>query len=936
MALGTSSTSLAQEDEALEEIVVTGSHIRRTEFEGRAPIQIVDQAEFELIGAAQPVEMLKQLSVNSGSQMYGETNDRAGVSQFNIRNLGLGSTLTLINGKRAGIAAVADATGTDFVDINQYPLAMIQRIEVLTDGASATYGSQAVAGVANIITRKGFEGLEVSGGYSSAEIDAWHVNFAAGTGYDQGNFNVYGTYYSQGHIERSEFDWMQDRLVGQGDISRSRFLSSTGSPGTYTRATIGANGEASTVPDASSNPDADCLEAGGVFRNPADIGGADSACRYHFVDQVSVISAERRAQVFTEFDFEFNDTVRYYFEGNFSNNVIKRDSGGSTLNTGRADGGGFTIPSNHPFNFWTADPGNSTDLVYVAPSDPGWANGTLVASDLRAVARPLGADVNNNELTEQIVREFNYFRAMNGFEVQLPGDWFLDTSFMWAKSTVFVSDPHTYNSGVFQDQVRDGIWNPFGTRLSQPGLVSPKDGVSVSGDNRFQGEWDTVGVASSKVESKVFDLIASGQLFESNWGSIGGAAGFQYRETQYEDVPDTIGAAGLANEASTSKPIFGDQDVTAFFVEVVAPITDMAEIQIAVRNEDYGGGVSTTDPKFSFEIAPTEWLGLRGSFGTSFQAPTVRQTSEATSSAFLDDPASPDGMGGVECVNTQLSNNVAVVVQGAPDLAPQESENFAFGVVFQTERFRASIDYWNFDYSQLIASSESAQAIVDNDCLDDGVPNDARVTRDAGGQLRQVDTQFVNIGSVMTDGVDFIADYTLDVGAGQINFDFAATYVNKFDVDADGDGSTEFDGAGSRNNSNNFSTMPQLRGHLGGTWLTGNHSVNLTARYIDGYDNDQSFNAPVDSWTTLDAQYSIVFPELIGGGDTVLTLGVNNLIDEDPPALNRNDSSGNRIPRIDPTTGVYNRNWIDRPGYDDRSGTDLRGRIVYFRFRQNF
>ncbi len=110
----------------------------------------------ELIGAAQPVDVLQQLSVNSGSEYYNETNNRAGSSQFNVRNLGLGSTLTLINGKRAGIAPVASAGGTDFVDINQFPLAMIERIDVLTNGASATYGSQAVAGVANIITRKGY------------------------------------------------------------------------------------------------------------------------------------------------------------------------------------------------------------------------------------------------------------------------------------------------------------------------------------------------------------------------------------------------------------------------------------------------------------------------------------------------------------------------------------------------------------------------------------------------------------------------------------------------------------------------------------------------------------------------------------------------------------------------------------------------------------
>ena len=114
-ALGTGPTALAQTDD-VEEIVVTGSHIRRTQYEGKAPIQIVDAASIELAGAAQPVDVLKELTVNSGSQFYNETNDRAGVSQFNIRNLGLGSTLTLLNGRRVGIAPVADADGSDFVE----------------------------------------------------------------------------------------------------------------------------------------------------------------------------------------------------------------------------------------------------------------------------------------------------------------------------------------------------------------------------------------------------------------------------------------------------------------------------------------------------------------------------------------------------------------------------------------------------------------------------------------------------------------------------------------------------------------------------------------------------------------------------------------------------------------------------------------------------
>jgi iron complex outermembrane receptor protein len=957
IALGSAPQAMAQDD-TVEEIVVTGSHIRRTEYDGRAPIQIVDAEAIELIGAAQPVDVIKELTVNSGSQFYNETNDRAGSSQFNIRNLGLGSTLTLINGRRGGIAPVADDTGTDFVDINQFPAVMIERIEVLTNGASATYGSQAVAGVANIITRKGFEGLEISGGYGDSDqgLDRWDVNLVAGAGFDKGHFNIYASYYEQGHLERSEFDWMVDRLIGQGDITRSRFLSSTGSPGSYTRATIDpVTGEAATntavVPNpdfdptdpespatitlsAPFNPDEDCTAAGGVITDPDDTGAGSDRCRYHFVDQVSVISAEERAQVFMEFDWEVSDDIMFYNESSFSDNLILRDSGGSTLNTGRANGGGFTIPSDHPFNFYINDPLDPLGLnvEYIGPEQWVEAIHGPQAATLRAVARPLGAEVNNNALTQQIQRQMDYTRIVNGFEWDISDNWFADFSYTWSKSQRTTDSPHNYRSDIFQDQVRDGRWNPFGTALANPSLVSPRDGISVAGrDPLAQAEWDQRSVSTASVSEKVVDAVVTGELFEIAGNPLAAAFGAQYRDVEYRDIPDSLSAAGGANEQGTEAAIRGRQDVVALFVEAVMPIGDMGEIQLAIRNEDYGDGVDTTDPKLSFEFGLTDNIGIRGSWGTSFQAPTVRQTAAASSSAFIDDPASPSGQGGqLVCVSTGLNNNIAVTVEGSPGLTPQEAENINLGIVFQTDNFRAAIDYFLFDYTDLIAPDASPQAIVDNDCLDDGIPNDPRVIRDAGGQLREVKSQFVNIGSVETDGIDVTADYNMELGAGQLSLRAGATFVNSFDVDSDGDGTQDFDGAGNRNFLNSFSTMPELRGHVGGTYFVGDHVFNGTVRYIDGYDNDQSGNNPVDSWTTLDLLYSYTFAGLIGDGDTSITVGVNNVFNEDPPALNRG------LPRINPETGIYNRGWIDRPGYDSRAGHSLVGTEYYVRFKHAF
>ena len=537
-----------------------------------------------------------------------------------------------------------------------------------------------------------------------------------------------------------------------------------------------------------------------------------------------------------------------------------------------------------------------------------------------------------------IKRELSYSRILNGLEFDLGGSWSGDLSYGWANSTRTTNSPHNYRSDIYQDLVKAGEWNPFGTRLANPALVSPKDGVSTAGNSEITRlKFDAPSASNARILEQVTDLIFTGDLFDFNGNTVQAAFGYQYRDVNIEIYGDSLESAGEANEASVSGPVVGSQDTWALFGEIVAPVTDTLELQFAMRREEYGGSIgATTDPKVAFEYRPLDWLGFRGSWGTSFQAPTVRQTASATSSAFIDDPASPTGPGGsTVCTDSGLNNNITVSVQGSPDLAPQESENFNLGIVFQFESgLNASVDYLNFDYQDLIAQSEGAQAIVDNDCLDDGLPNDPRVVRDAGGQLRQVNTEFVNIGSVITRGLDFNLARNTDLGPGNLFLNAAMTYVTEFAVS---DGAVSFDGVGSRNFRNNFSTLPQVRAHAGATYSWGDSSFTGKVRHIDEYLNDQSRNGHVSAWNVVDVQLNHVFPGLLGGGDTELTLGVNNVFDEDPPALARNDANGNPLPASRPSSGGFIYDGLsDRPGYDDRAGHDLRGRLVYLKFTQDF
>lgn len=168
----------AEPTEALEQVLVTGTLIR--DFRSPSPVLTVDDALIADTGATVVQDLFKGLTANAGSQQNNEQSALQGVSQFSLRGLGVGSTLTLINGRRAGLAPITDETGQLFTDSNAFPVNAIERIEVLTDGASATYGSEAVAGVVNIITRKDFEGFEVTGDVRQSIIDSYQAGFAFG------------------------------------------------------------------------------------------------------------------------------------------------------------------------------------------------------------------------------------------------------------------------------------------------------------------------------------------------------------------------------------------------------------------------------------------------------------------------------------------------------------------------------------------------------------------------------------------------------------------------------------------------------------------------------------------------------------------------------------------------------------------------------------
>jgi iron complex outermembrane recepter protein len=911
-----------------ETVSVTGTHIRSTTFEALVPLQVESRKDIETKGLANFSDVFKEIPGNAGSEAANEATPRAGQAQFNLRGLGYSSTLTLINGRRAGVAPVSDESGAEFTDVNQFPLAMVERVDVLKDGASAIYGSDAVAGVVNVVTRRGFHGVEASAGFQDATNNNGFLNLASGRNFKRGMVNLYATYFNQTGNKRTDFDWLVERVGGNGVLGRSQLINATANPSTYRPGGLNANGQPIGLTGGVNFADPDCEAAGGVFRINDDGSVDRSQCLYNFADQVGFIPDASRLQVFSELSYQLTAQMRVSSEVSFSRNVLETVKGPGSYGNGStvANGAGNVyIPASHPFNFFQRDPSNPNRLVYIGPQN--WNPAVNQAVDLVTSMRPLGGDAYNGDNAPKRRSRTNYPRVGGSLDVALGRSWVGNAAYQYAGADLSDRQPLRYRADALNQAILSGAFNPFGTAITNPVLVSPKDRTSVAGNSQAViDQFITDSTDTAKTTQHEVDLTASGDLFSLGAQRVRLAAGGQFRRTTLDSVPDALQAAGKGDLSTLQFPQSGSQNVAAAFAEAAVPIGTIAATQFAARFEDYGKYGSTVNPKLAGSLALGRMASLRASWGTSFQAPTLFQTSRSTTRIFLSDPVSLIN-GILMCQNTNQTSNVTINTQGDSNLEPQHSTNYNIGgVVEPIQRVQLSLDYWNYHYTDLIAGSASPQAILNNDC-NDGIPNDPRVVRDfSSGGVAEINTSFVNVGKVDTDGIDFAMAMRWQLAGSTIAATIDATWLRRFDVEG-GEGGV-FTGAGSRNFNNNFRTMPKWRGVAGVNWTCRAQYAGAKVRYIGSYTNDQSNNARIDDFAPLDLAYGYT---VSSGGRPAWTMmvGLDNVFDLDPPALVRNDANGVLIPST-------NFTYIDRPGYDAYSGADLRGRVLWLRLSHTF
>ena len=844
----------------VELILVTGSFVRRSEnFESPSPLAVVDSVAIDSIGAKNIADITQTLTINTGAENNPDAftqNATAGTSNINLRGLGVASTLVLLNNKRQVVTAQPTNEGLNFVDTSSLvPMIAIDRMEVVKDGASALYGSDAVAGVVNFITKRNYDGAMVSVDYQDgAHGDNKEYIFQGlwGATGDKGSVLAAISYTNRSPL------FLSDRRLSRPEDDTSAL----GNPASYFV----------TIPGAGSLPIIDpygCEEFGGapsLLAPSGTIPGLEVGfCGFDFGKFYSYVADESRINSYVRADYEFANDITWTAELSMARNRAERGGAPSfPILTSPI------VPDYHPQNpfgqsvaFFGRAEGNGFD------GDP--AN---TESDTFRFS------TNLQGVTDSGFWEVSYTRAVNDFLFKVPD--VLNTEFQLALYGLGGSacDPIAGTPGEGNCE----FFNPFATAYSS----APNSDYVV---DSFTG----TEIIDSKADLEVFEAFTSFDIFEMSSGFAALAVGVQYREEQLSQDYDDLANQDSFTFVIGNPDIDGSQDVWAAFGELALPLSEDLDMQLAVRYEDYGGSIgSTVDPKLAVSYRATDEFSLRGSISTSFRAPTVfLAQGGATSLQQLIDPVQG------------ATAFVAVRTSGNEDLKPEESTAYNIGFSYEPFRdFSIELDYWNFEFKDLIIQ-ENAQAVLNLDPTD--TDRIIRAGDPLSGPVLQVNNTYVNASEMETSGIDFVTSYKIDTEFGIFTPSLNGTYTMKYDLMDPQAGN--IDGAGRRNFNNIGVSSPELRMNFGLAWKNDIHAANLFVRYISSYDDDQNCADgttnlgactnglyEVDSHVTVDAQYNIDLGSLFETEQSyVVTVGGLNLFNEDPPQLFTNSGFDSKV-----------------------------------------
>ena len=817
-----------------EPVLITGTRIR-----GRAPVgtpvTTLDRKAIEESGHASVQQLLRTLPQSFGGGP-GETTSGVGRggadlnatfgSSVNLRGLGAGSTRVLLNGERPPMAGLAGV----FTDLSMIPLSAIERVEVLTDGASALYGSDAVAGVVNIVPRDRFEGFETAARYGRADgMNEVQLSAIGGARWATGALVVSWEYYDRDRLAASDRPYYSEdlRRYGLGD-----YRSGPGVPGT-----IVAGGRVFAIPAGQD----------GTALNPAQLiaGQSNMGDRYRFAD---VLPQQRRHAGFVSIRQSLTEDLEIW--------------GQALLGIRHFDGRSYSSFNALPVTVPV------TNLFYVDPL--GTRQPVQVRYDF---SKELGAETTRGRSEA--------FGVSGGARASL-GPWQVSLGLTHGLQTERTQVVNMLNSAraavALANREPATALNVFGGgTANNPATLARLRGSVVTGSRYTL--WST-------------QLRADGPLLDLPGGTLRLAIGAERRNERFASDPAILDYATLT-PVTPVVPLVGKRRVTAGYAELLVPVTAAGsplgriDLSAAVRGEDYSDVGTSVNPKFSAAWEPFDGVRLRGSWGTSFRAPSFNDLRQdgATTAYFaraLPDPASPTGF-----------TNALLIRGNDPDLRPERATSWTLGVDYRAgakQGVHAHLTWFDIDYRDRIASLASAIQIffvnraVYAPVIDD-TPDPAAVAayyaspyfQPSGGIPASaiqavIDARTQNLASQRMRGIDFDLGYGLPLAGGTAEFGASGSYIVTFRqrLTSTAPGLSVVDTIGN---------PPDLRVRGRASWSAGPVSVAAFVNYTDGYRNNTT--APVSrvaSWTTLDLQLRYQ-----AASGLTLTLGAANLLDADPP-----------------------------------------------------
>lgn len=898
-----------QDDEAkIEEVMVTGSRIARADLEGSNPVTVITRDQILRTGAPNFGEVLQNLPSSAGGAVNtGVNNGGSGAIRFSLRGLGTQRTLVLINGKRA----VASGLGANSsVDLNNIPSGIIERVEVLKDGASAVYGSDAIAGVVNIITRSDYEGAEWSsefGQTSESDGDQTKHEFTLGTSSDKGNFVVSGYWAKQEPI------WAGDRDYSKEEIWYHPYWDPTGQ----------ASGGSSAPP----------------WGNYLGSDGNRYTRGPEFLDSWRLRDGQTDAYNYAPANYTQTPNERWGFSGFGSYNIgdlgmmenVK--ASGEYMFTHRKSQRLIAPEPLAPLVFFGSPAPYSNLNYYNMTMGPKDADGnTMVIDDWRRRMLETGGrdqlhETNTHQISMSLSGEIN--------------DWNWDISAVYGENDANIIDQGYFNLERVADAVGPTFTDAGGNILcstdgTEAGVISGCVPLNIFGipgtDSEVTAEMlqyvsgNYVSITEGGNDMLQTSATISGNIFELPAGPVGMAVGMEHRKVNGFSQPDSLQLLGTST-AGSALATGGGYSLDEAYVEFAIPVLDNVDLSVASRYSDYSTFGSTTNSKVGVRWTINEELVARASMSEAFRAPGVPDLYAGQSSTFptVKDPCAQNPTpsciaDGVPAEGYDDSGIIQIPskVGGNPNLEPETADSLTLGVVYQpawADGLAVTLDYWETEIDNAI--STTGPQVILNNCAATGVDCDVIDRWGVGSPAGQGAIIFIydlasNVGGVDADGIDLSVSYQMPAtDYGLFAFQFDAAYLGTYDKTLSTGAVISHAGEFKDNDDGNF---PELKYTLGVNWNMGNWSANYTARFIDEvnetltgwYNLDPETYEPTNERRVVDSQlvHDIQASYDLSDYNSVITFGIDNVTDEQPPFA-YSGFNDNTDPRTYETRGQY-------------------------------